>query len=186
MTERDPRLDLPLRTAADTEGDVSRVLGKLEGSGKDLRILRVLANSPGMFRPFVLMADALLRRSKLPAKEREVVIMHLAAQRGVPYEWAEHVPMAAEAGVSDEQLAALSSGTLDDLTLFSPTEQLSLRAAREIADGALSEARWNELNDAIGEGAALDLLLTVAWWGAFVPMIIETVGLVSPAPDTGG
>lgn len=176
----DPRIPLPLRTAADTDGDVSRVLGKLEAKGLDMRILRVLANSPGMFRPFVLFADKLLHESRLGGAEREVVIMHLAARRGVPYEWAEHVPMAAAAGVTEEQLAVLASGTLDDLSLFSPTEQVALRTSDAIVDGRLTEQAWADVTAALGDGAALDLLLSVAWWGSFVPTIIESLGLVDP------
>ncbi|MDQ1396411.1 MAG: 4-carboxymuconolactone decarboxylase [Acidimicrobiaceae bacterium] len=177
----DPRLDLPLRTAADTAGDVQRVLGKLEASQKNLKVIRVLANSPSAFRPFVLMADGLLNRSPLPASVREVVILHLAGHLGVNYEWEEHVPMSEAAGVSKEQREALRDGTLDDLSLFSDEQQLALRATDEIVDQrALSEESWQKACEMWDVEAALDLVLTVGWWGAFVPTIIQAVGLQDP------
>ena len=47
----DPIIPLPQRTVDDTEGDVQRVLSKLDSSGNNKKILRVLANSPSTFRP---------------------------------------------------------------------------------------------------------------------------------------
>lgn len=173
---------LPYRTSSDTEGDVARILGKLEAGGKDLAIIRLVANSPGMFRPFVHMADALLNRSRLPARARECVILHLAAHLEVPYEWAEHVPMSADAGVTDRERAVLATGSLDDdLSSFTDLEQMALRTSRSIADGAITSDDWANATKVLGEGAMVDLVLTVAWWGAFVPTVIGALGLVDPA-----
>jgi 4-carboxymuconolactone decarboxylase len=177
----DPRIELPLRTSSDTEGKVADLLAKLEASGKDLKILRLLANAPGMFRPFVHMADGLLNHSRLPAKERELVILHLAARLGVYYEWAEHIPMSRDAGVNDRERTLLASGSLDDLSMFGDSERMALRSARVIADDELTPALWRSGADVLGEEAMIDLVLTVAWWGAFVPMIINALGLIDPA-----
>ena len=42
----DPLLPLPRRTSADTEGDTSRVLGKLEQSGQIMRSTACSATRP--------------------------------------------------------------------------------------------------------------------------------------------
>ena len=173
----DQRIALPLRSSADTEGEVARVLGKLEESGNDLRILRLLANSNGMFRPFVLLADRLLRQSRVPPAARELVILHLAVRRAAPYEWDEHVPMSAAAGVTDEQRAAVAAGRVDDPAVFAEPERLAMRAAGRIVDATLTQEDWDEIEGSLGTGAALDLVLTVGWWGAFVPTIIGALGL---------
>ena len=139
----DPRLDLPQRTPADTDGDVQKLLGRLEESGNALKVIRLLANSPTVFKPFVLMSTALMAKATLPAPEREVVILYLAARRGVPYEWAEHVPMSAAVGISDEQRDILATGTLDDVSRFDEGQRLALEAARQIVEQrALSEETW--------------------------------------------
>jgi 4-carboxymuconolactone decarboxylase len=178
----DPSLDLPLRSSADTEGDVQRVLSKLESSGHDLKINRVLANSSAAFRPYMMLASALLNNAALPAAEREIVILHLAARRHVTYEWDEHVPMSVQAGVSDDQRGAIESGQTADQSLFSPSEQLAIRVADAIVDErSLGPEVWEEMKAHWGLEGGLDLILTVAFWGGFVPTVIESVGLQHPS-----
>ena len=187
-TAPDPLIPLRERTAADTAGDVSRVLGKLEQSGQSLRINRILANSSTVFRPFILMSDALMNRTPFPPLEREVVIMRLAARRGVAYEWAEHVPMSARAGMDDATRDNLARGDDADLSLLAPAHRLAVDIADQVVDEhALDLELWNRAVDEWGEEAALDLLFVIGWWGALVPLMIESLGLRQPrsAPDAG-
>jgi alkylhydroperoxidase family enzyme len=177
----DPRLDITPLRSEDADGEVARVLSKLEASGNNLKILRVLANGENVFRPFVLLSNALMNKSSLSAADREVVILHLAAQRDVPYEWKEHVPMSDAVGITEDQRKLILSGTIgaDD---FTPSQLLAVRAADEIISGrSLSEATWAQARDTWGQDGALDLVVSVAWWGAFVPTIIEAIGLQDPA-----
>jgi alkylhydroperoxidase family enzyme len=178
----DPTLDVPLRTSADTDGEVQRVLSKLELTGHDLKINRILANSTAGFRPYMMLASALLNKSGLPAAEREIVILHLAARRDVSYEWAEHVPMSESAGVTELQRDVLKSGSSMDLSVFSPSQMLALRVADEIIDNkAVALETWEEMKSQWGVESGLDLILTVAFWGGFVPTVIEAIGLQLPS-----
>ena len=178
----DPRLELPLRSSADTDGEVRRVLSKLEAAGQDLKINRLLANSSATFRPYLLLASALMTKSALPPLERETVILHLAARRNVAYEWAEHVPMSKRAGVTERQREVLALGTLRDELVFSSSQWLVLRATDEIMrTQTLAPASWDEVTAQWGVEGGLDLVLTIAFWGGYVPLIIEAVGLQSPS-----
>ncbi len=171
---------LRLRSSKDTEGDVQRVLAKLEARGLDETIVRLVANSPNVFRPFVLLADALLTKATLPAADREVLILHLATRLGVAYEWSAHEEVAAQAGVAPAQRAALrrAGGASDDAELFTPSQRLALRLADELLEtGGWSSVAWTQAVDAWGREAALDLVFSVAWWGAFVPTVIGAMGL---------
>jgi len=176
----DPNLEIPLRTAADTTGDVQRILGKLEERGKNLKIHRILANSSATFRPFILLLSSLLFDAALPAQEREIVILHLAARRGVTYEWEEHVPVSEDVGISEELRNALSDGTLDHVDIFSERQRLALEVADVIIrERVLPKELWMKATQAWGQEGALDLILTVAFWGGYVPTIIEAIGLHS-------
>jgi hypothetical protein len=178
----DPELDIPLRSSSDTEGDVKRVLSKLEPTGHDLKINRVMANSSAAFRPYLLLASGLLNKAVLPAPEREIVILHLAARRHVTYEWEEHVPMSIEAGVTDEQRHAIERGEVGDASLFNPSELLAIRVSDAIIDQhSLTPDMWADMKAQWGSEGAFDLVITVAFWGGFVPTIIETVGLKHPS-----
>ena len=180
-SETRERLPLPLRTSADTDGDVARVLAKLESSGLSLKVLRILANSASTFRPFVLLSSGLLNGSPLPAAVRESMILYLAAQRGTQYEWEEHVPMSERAGVTAEQRTAIGRG---DLSQLSDAQRLAISAADEIIEErSLSSTTWELLTSTWGDEGALDVILVTAWWGAFVPTILESLGLHSVEGD---
>jgi alkylhydroperoxidase family enzyme len=177
----DPRIDLEPLRSSDAEGEVQRVLSKLEASGNDLKILRVLANSQPAFRPFVLLSNALMNLSALPPEDREVVILHLAARRDVPYEWKEHVPMSEAVGITDEQRELIALGKYEGQS-FSDAQRLAIRVADEIVEErSLTEETWSKACQTWGRASSLDLVLTVAWWGAFVPTIIEAIGLQNPS-----
>lgn len=169
---------LERRSSADTEGEVSRVLGRLETSGQDLTILRVLANAPGVFRPFVMMANALVYRAALPADVRESLVLWLAARRNNSYERAEHVPMAARAGLSDEQIGSLTNG---DLSLCTANQRYGIEAVDELlTDGALSAERWSGLIERWGVEGTIELVLSAGWWGGLVPLFLDAIELEVP------
>lgn len=181
----DPVLNIPLRTVSDTTGEVQRLMKKLEASGNLLRVRRLLANSPSTFRPSLLLAAALMKDAPLPPKVRELMILHVAARRKVNYEWEEHVVISRRCGVTDDERKALAEGNLHHLAVFSYVEALGLRVADTIlTDGALPETMWEEAVALWGVEGALDLIIAVAFWGAYMPTIIEAIGLHSPLPTT--
>ena len=175
---------LQLRSSADTEGEVQRVLAKLEAAGIDLPVVRSIANAPNAFRPFILLADALLTKAVLPAPVREVVIMYLAARQGSAYEWHEHERMAAAVGVTRAQLQAILAGD-PSAEHFSAEQLLGVAVAREMLDGdGLSRERWREAIDAWGVEGAMDVVLSVGWWGGMVPLVLGALALdAPPIPD---
>lgn len=178
-----PRTDtppFPQRTGADTTGDVSRVLSKLDAAGINKRIIRTLANSPTAFRPFMLLSTQLLASEFFPRLDQEIVILHLAAQRDTQYEWEEHVPMALESAVTQQQVDAIArDGAAVDQTVFTDDQLLAVAFADELTQHQhVAPATWQRVIGRWGEQGGLDLLMTVAVWGALVPTIIEGLDLV--------
>lgn len=171
---------LPVRTAADTEGEVHRVLTKLDAAGAHQRLLRLLANSATGFRPFVLLTSGLLNSPRLPRTVQEVVILHLAARLGIAYEWWEHVPMAVSAGVPEELVERIWSGGGVSATdpVFGDGERVAVRFADRVLDGAgVGGELWDAAAALWGDEGALDLLMTVGVWGAMVPTVVTGLGL---------
>lgn len=177
----DPKLDLPLRTVDDTDGEVRRVMGKLNDSGTLLKIHRVLANSTTTFRPLALLARALMVKSPLPADVREVVILHLAASRGIAYEWEEHVALSSAAGVTENQRQSLRDGEPLDGDAFTDGQRLGVQIADAVTAGhSVPNDLWARAVTLWGSEAAADLLIAVSFWGGFIPTFITAVGLESP------
>lgn len=167
---------LRMRSAADTDGKNREILGALERRGENLPVLRLLANSPTGLRPVVMLANALMQRATLPASDREVVVLRLAAHVENDYEWREHEPLSAAAGVTDEQRLAIRGGGDLPAHLFSESQLLAISIADALAERRrIPDDHWKAACTLWGVEGTLDLVLSTAFWGGFVP--IMTVGL---------
>jgi alkylhydroperoxidase/carboxymuconolactone decarboxylase family protein YurZ len=183
-----PRHQIERQSSQTTEGDTRRVLAKLESSGKDIALVRLVANWPAGFRPFVLMSDALLFKGELTAVTREVVILYIATARRLEYEWDEHVAISARAGVTDEQRSALRASpgqmpSADDAT-FTAEQLVAIAFVRDLLEsGEGIGPTWEVACEELGKEAALELVFVVAWWAGFVPVLTDTLfALESPTP----
>jgi 4-carboxymuconolactone decarboxylase len=166
------------RTSEDTQGEVQRVLAKLEEAGRMNLMISLLANCPNGFRPYVLMSNAMLVRSELPPKVREAAILAIAVAQGNKYEWQEHVVWAREVGLSDQDIAAIESGSPDSSPTLTDEQKLAMDAARAIATGKeFDDEAWARMRDTWGEATAMDLCMVAAWWGGFVPVISTALRL---------
>lgn len=183
------RYPVQLRTSQSTDGDTSRVLGKLEHNGNDIPIVRVVANWDAGFRPFVLMADALLHRGTLPPRRRELVVLHIAARLGLDYEWHEHVAISVAAGVTEDQRAALHSGAVPlPSDGFSAQDVTAIDFADRLLDpeNELDQSTWDSVCAVLGEAESREIVFAVAWWAGFVPVIARSLVPLALAAETEG
>jgi 4-carboxymuconolactone decarboxylase len=172
-------------SSEETDGTVHRVLSKLEESGRNLDIIAVMANWAPGFRSFVMMSDALLFKGVLAPVDREVAVLLTAHLHQLGYEWKEHLPMAREAGVSDDQVRAIAEDRWrsDPDAVFTVEQRLIIEViATLVADRRLSTALWSRACDRLGPEAALELVMAYAWWGGFVRVVIESVLPLSDTP----
>ena len=135
----------------------------------------MLGNSSTVFRPFMLLASALMTKTPFPAYEREVVILRMAARRGVSYEWAEHVALSATAGVDDATRDNLARADEADLDLLPEPARLAVEVADQVLDEhQIAPELWDRAVRQWGEEASLDLV--------FVDYV---VGRLRPDRDRG-
>lgn len=171
----------PRRTAADTEGEVQRILAKLEAQHQSLTVLRVIANSPALFGPFVRFTSAVLHKTTLSRPLIEAVILVLAADVSQGYELAEHQIMAAEAGLETAQVAALSVGKPDRADL-NAEQDLAVSLARTLrAQGSIPRDLWSRAIDEWGTEGAVELLMVIGVYGGLIPLVLS--GLELDASD---
>jgi alkylhydroperoxidase family enzyme len=176
----------PERTAADTEGSVSRILGKLEATSQLLTVSRMVANSPAVFPGFIYLSDGLLTRSKLPPALRELCILRLGHVKEAPYEFAEHVGFSNRVGVTDEDRAAIVAGELDR---FDDDTRAAITLVERLATfDDLTTDEWAEARRRFGDEGAVDLLVLAAMYGGFVPIMTRGLGLdpADAAPPEAG
>jgi 4-carboxymuconolactone decarboxylase len=127
----------------------------------DLNIMRTLAIAPTAFTPYLRFAATILARLSLPPTLRELAILQVARSAEAEYEWVQHLEIARELGVSEEQIAAIESGEIADPSL-SPSEAAVLAFTEQVVAGpVVSDASFAELRRHLDERAVVELLLTV-------------------------
>jgi 4-carboxymuconolactone decarboxylase len=104
--------------------------------GGDLRPLdRMLLHSPPVADGWNRLLGAIREQTTLDATVRELVILRVAALNGAGYEWRAHEPVAREAGLGDDALAAIRGD--GDAGVLAP----QLRAALAFTDAMTRDVR---------------------------------------------
>ena len=126
-------------------------------------LYRVLGNAPAMLRGWLDFAWPLRLDAKTPRMLRELIILRGAWASQTHYEWLHHVPMAAAAGVSAQQIEAVKAW--QDSALFSPAERAALQMADEVTlgDGASAEC-IARLREHYSDEASTELVLTSCFY----------------------
>ncbi|TDC56764.1 carboxymuconolactone decarboxylase family protein [Actinomadura sp. KC345] len=130
--------------------------------------LDLLARHPLLAKSFMRYNAYVLNRSALPVVVRELAILRVAWRRRCRYEWAHHVKMAREAGVTDAQIEQVRAG--------GPT--LLNRVVDELDERSrLSDETYREIAAELGDDRALmDLVFTVGTY-ALLSMVFTTFDL---------
>ncbi|MEY2460760.1 MAG: hypothetical protein QOG30_2590, partial [Acidimicrobiaceae bacterium] len=96
-------------------------------------IFSTLVRHPGLFRKWMPFGGKLLT-GKLPARERELLILRTGWRCQSDYEWGQHVLIGRAAGLSDEEIERLKAGP--DAPGWDPFDAALVRAADELHDDA--------------------------------------------------
>lgn len=127
---------------------------------KGLNVLGTLAHHPALTRAYHTFNGHVLFASTLSVRQRELLVLRVAALRDARYEWAQHVVLARDAGIDDDEIARVAAGP--DEPGWGPTEAALIRAVDELlADAMIADATWNVLSGELDERQLMDLVFTV-------------------------
>ena len=106
-------------------------------------IFATLVRHPGLFRKWVPFGGKLLA-GKIPARERELLILRTGWRCSAEYEWGQHVVIGRAAGLTDDEIGRIKDGP--DAPGWSETDATLLRAADELHDDScITDATWDAL-----------------------------------------
>ncbi len=132
-------------------------------------MLGALAHHPALAQAYFTFNGHLLRATTLSERHRELLIMRVAAVRKCGYEWAQHLFVARDAGLSDEEIGRIAYGP--DAPFWSALESAMLRAVDElIIDGTISIATWQSLAADLDTQQLLDLIFTIGGYDTLAGM----------------
>lgn len=127
---------------------------------KGLNALGMLAVHPVLARAFHTFNGHVLFGTTLSVRQRELLVLRVAAVRGSEYEWAQHVVLAGDAGIDAAEIARIAEGP--DAAGWDPVEGAMVRAVDELlADARIADATWDVLAAALAERQLMDLVFTV-------------------------
>ncbi len=160
---------------ADMAPELLALLGPRFKAIPVLNIFRTLAHAPKAFKRFMVWGGYILSdANSLTPRDRELVILRAGFNWKSGYEWAQHVRIGLDCGLTEVEIARIKMGPAapewcdNDRALLVATDELT-------ADAFISDATWETLRE-YSEKQRMDLVMTVAQYTQ-VSMILNTFGV---------
>ncbi|HEY2815397.1 MAG TPA: carboxymuconolactone decarboxylase family protein [Acidimicrobiales bacterium] len=143
-------------------------------NGESMNIFSTLVRNPGLFRHWLPFGGKLLA-GKLPARDRELLILRTGWHTQSEYEWGQHVVIAKRAGVTDDEIARLKVGP--DADGWDDFDATLLRAADELHDSnCISDETWTALSTRYDERQLIEVPMLVGHYH-MVAFALNTLGV---------
>lgn len=142
-------------------------------------IFAVLHRNPRLFWPWLLFASRLMPGGRLPAQEREMIILRTAWNCRSRYEWGQHVEIALRVGVSDAQIVEVSRGP----TAFrEPRLRALMQACDELAAASvIGDATWQALAGHYDERLLIEIVILIGHY-VMIAGFLNSGGLTLEPP----
>jgi len=127
---------------------------------KGRNALGTFAHHPELAQAFHTFNGHILFASTLSPRQRELLVLRIAAVRRSDYEWAQHAILAGDAGIEPDEVARVAEGP--DAPGWSAVDQAMVRAVDELlADAEVADGTWEVLASELDEQQLMDLVFTV-------------------------
>lgn len=141
-----------------------------EGRPKALNTLGTFAHHPELARAFLTFNGHVMLGTTLSLRQREILVLRVAAVRECGYEWAQHVLLGRDAGLDDEEIGRIAWGP--DAPWWSELEAALIRSVDElVGDGAIGEATWATLAAELDTQQVMDVIFTVGAYQTLATMM---------------
>jgi 4-carboxymuconolactone decarboxylase len=147
---------IPPLPPGDYDDEVRELLAGFDQSNLPAsNIFTTLVRHRGLFRKWMPFGGKLLA-GKLPARERELVILRTGWLCQSEYEWGQHVIIARRSGLTDEEIKRVKAGP--DAPEWDASDATLLRATDELhAQARISDSIWAALAQRYDERQLIEL-----------------------------
>ena len=168
-----PRLE-PIQPE-DWTDEIKKTLQPNVEKGTVFNIFKTLSHHPDLFRRWLVFGNHVLFKSTLPPRERELIILRIGWLCEAEYEWAQHVLIGKEAGLTAEEIARIKAGP--NARGWSEADKLLLQATDELRkDAFITDATWNGLCQHFDTKQLMDVVFAVGQYN-LVSMALNTLGV---------
>jgi AhpD family alkylhydroperoxidase len=145
------------------------------GRPKGLNALGTLAHHPELARAFHTFNGHILFGTTLSPRQRELIVLRVAAVRQSTYEWAQHVRLADDAGISAEEVGRIAEGP--GASGWSTTDRALVGAVDDLlADARVADDTWAVLAADLEVEQLMDVIFTVGAYDALA-MLLRSFGV---------
>ena len=138
-------------------------------------VLSTLMHHPALAGPFLVYNNVLLRTPALDHRTRELIILRVAWRTRAPYEWAQHVRIATNVGITPAEIAAIAHGP--DVESWSTLEADLLAATDQCIDNyRIDDDTWGRLALQLDQRQLVELVFVVGTYTGLA-MAFNSFGL---------
>jgi alkylhydroperoxidase family enzyme len=145
---------------------------KLLGAWSNLTFSRVLARRPDMYRVFVPFIEKVIADTRLPPRDRQIVVLRTLALADETYELHHHAVISRNAGMSGEEITAAMSG--EGLVGFDRT--LADAAGELLREQRIADATWAALAARYDEAQLMEVVFLAGCY-ATMAMLTKSFGI---------
>ncbi|MGI8462450.1 MAG: carboxymuconolactone decarboxylase family protein [Solirubrobacterales bacterium] len=161
---------IPYPATAELGDDARSILAELPA----LNVVRMVAGAPAALRPLTDLGQAILLRSELDPRLRQIAILSVARATESDYERAQHEQVSRAVGLGEAEIEAAVNGDLDALD---DDGRLVARFAVSIArDVEADEGLTLAVLDLLGRRQSTELVVCCSYY-CMVARIIATCGV---------
>ena len=173
MRLNEPRI--PALEAEEWSPAAQEIMKPFASQGRVFNIFKTLTNHPELARRWMVFANHILGKSTLSVRDREILILRIGYLCQAGYEWGQHVRIAQDAGMSDDEIRMCKTGP--ETEGISELDRLLLTATDELhADAHVSDATWAGLSEHYNTQQMMDVVFTVGQYN-LVSMALNSFGV---------
>jgi alkylhydroperoxidase family enzyme len=153
---------IPFPNRGDAPADLSVLLDQMPAMAP----VDMLSHSPALAQHFLRLAQAQFTTLELTARNRELLILTVAAHVQCKYEYEQHIPISEDAGVSPALRESIWVGKLDTDDLDAPDGALIAFVRDILVSPSVPEATLTVIRSHFSSREIVEILhLTGFYWG---------------------
>ena len=138
----------------------------------NLNVYRALANAEKVFTGWMLAGRAALTSPVLPIRLRELVVLRTAYLMDCPYELGQHRDVARTAGLSSDEIDAITSESDWQAGHFNVTDTAVLQLTTELlTTRGVSATVLDRVHQALGSEATVEVLMVINRYSGLALML---------------
>lgn len=151
---------IPFRDFATLSDDDRKMGERAKVNGKVINIFRVLLQHPKLVRAWGRFANYILSdQQTLAPREREIAILRIGWLNQAPYEFEQHVRIAKECGLTDDEIDRIGKGPGAG---WNKIDAALIQAADDLFhNSVVSDATWATLAERYNTQELMDVVFTI-------------------------